>query len=207
MGEKLDEFARTLSDDEQMALATAFGLAGRGLGTFWGSQACIRPFMVALKAGSICVARGAGGSVPRLSESFENAFCPGSAGRFSIEGLEVDKTVTGAKSVAAGAKSVAAGMCRFPGSMGAKSVAAGFCRNPGFAGANSVAAAACRMPGFAGAKSVAAAGAKSVAAARMPGFAGAKSVAAAACRMPGLMGAKSVAAAACRPWQFGGYCR
>src|SRR5262245_5150346 len=99
MGERLDEFARALSDAEQMALATVFGLAGRGLGTFWGSQACIGTFMVALKGTNICVARSEGTSVPRLSESFENALYPGSAGRFAIEGLEVDKTMTGAKSV------------------------------------------------------------------------------------------------------------
>jgi hypothetical protein len=205
LGAKLDEFGRSLSDDEQTVLATALTLAGRGFGTLLGQQACIGEVNVGLGRNSISVERRAGSPPPKLAGALEAAFCPGKASRFSIEGLEVDRTVYGAKSVAAGAcqtfglaaaKSVAAAACRFPGAVGSKSVAATACRT-GLGGAKSVAAAA---------KSVAAA-AKSVAAAacRYPGAVGSKSVAAAACRTPGALGvgSKSVAAACRNPGFYG----
>ena len=157
LGGKLNELGRSLSDDEQVVLATAFTLAARSFSTFCGAEACVGDVRVGLGRNSVSVERRSGSSVPKLSETLESVFCPGKAGRFSIEGMEVDRTMFGAKSVAAGAKSVAAGFCRTPGMVGAKSVAAGACRFPGMAGAKSVAAGAyCRFPGFAGAKSVAA---------------------------------------------------
>jgi hypothetical protein len=214
LGEKLDEFGKQLSEDEQLTLCTTFALAARAFQTFPGLVACEQGLRVAMGQGGITVERltGASSAAPKLSETLTDALCPGGASQFSIEGLEVDRPMYGAKSVAAGAKSVAA--CRMPGMLGAKSVAAGMCRTPGMAGAKSVAAGMCRTPGMAGAKSVAAgmcrtpgmAGAKSVAAGmcRTPGMAGAKSVAA-ACRMPGMAGAKSVAAGMCRMPGYSGY--
>jgi hypothetical protein len=213
LGTKLDQFAESLSDNERVTLSVAFALAGRGLQTFPGAVACEGGFRIGVGEGKMVVERLSGsGPTPKLSGSLSDAFCPGGASRFSIEGLEVERPMYGAKSVAAyGAKSVAAA-CRTPfQAAGAKSVAAAACRTPFMAaGAKSVAAAACRAPfQAAGAKSVAAAacrapfmaaGAKSVAAAacRTPfQAAGAKSVAAAACRTPFMAGAKSVAAA-CR---------
>jgi len=222
LGAKLDEFAAHLSPDEQLTLATAFALASRGFLTFAGSMANERGLRVGIGQGTIVVERIVGGENLKLSDALADALCSRGGSRFSIAGLEVERPMFGAKSVAAGSKSVAA--CRNPGLAGAKSVAAS-CQNPGFAGAKSV-AATCRTAGFAGAKSVAAAcrvpatfGAKSVAAAcrntglggaksvaatcRNPGLAGSKSVAA-NCRNPGLSGAKSVAA--CRmPGMFGMY--
>jgi hypothetical protein len=187
LGGKLNEFSRSLTDDEQTVLATALALAGRGFDTFAGQQACVGNAMVGLGRNSISVERRAGAAPPELAGALEAAFCPGKAERFSIEGLEVDKTMYGAKSVAAG-------YCRTPGLAAAKSVAAAACRT-GLAGSKSV-AAACRTQGLGAAKSVAAAAAKSVAAAACrTGFAGSKSVAAnAACRT-GFAGSKSVAAA------------
>jgi len=182
LGEKLDDFAQRLSGDERLTLATAFVLAGRGLSTF--SCAVHREGGLRVGIGpTAVVVEPLTDRAPSLSGALSEAFCPKASDRFSIEGLEVEKTMVGSKSVAAGMG------CR----MGAKSVAAGFaCR----AGAKSVAAGfACRG----GAKSVAAAaqgfqcrGAKSVAAAQgLQCFGGAKSVAAqAAC----FGGAKSVAA-------------
>lgn len=235
LGGKLDEFARGLSDDEQMTLATAMALAARGIATACGPAACIGVLAIGLGRNGISAIRRAGSSIPRLSQSLESVFCPGKASRFGIEGLEVERSFTGAKSVTAGAKSVAAGFCGNAGLMGAKSVAAaGFAMQPGFAGAKSTAAGSfpgfagakstaagfCRNPGMLGAKSTAAAfcrnpgmlGAKSTAAAfcRNPAFAGAKSVAAGFCRTPGFAGAKSTAAGFCRnPWASGyaGYYR
>jgi hypothetical protein len=218
LGAKLDGFARDLSDDERLTLATALALAGRGFGTFMGVT-CAGDLRIGVGTGALSIERLSSGAEPKLSDTLADAFCvTGSSSRFSIEGLEVEKTMVGTKSVgAAGAKSVAAACANpaFAGNFacrGAKSVAAGnFPGNFACRGAKSVAAAnfgniACR-----GAKSVAAGnfpgnfacrGAKSVAAGNFGNIAcrGAKSVAAGnfgniACR-----GAKSVAAGnfACR---------
>jgi hypothetical protein len=131
LGKKLDEFASSLTEDEQMALATTCALAGRGFLTFQGSAACVGSLRVDLGQRSLFVDRLRGGSVPKLSALLEASLCPGKASQFSIEGLEVEKTMTGAKSVAAAAKSVAAAACRNPGLyQAAKGVAAtggGYC--------------------------------------------------------------------------------
>ena len=218
VGSKLDEFGRSLPEDQQMFVATMIALAGRGLATLPGQVACVGNVRVGFGRNSIGVqSRLEGSSVPKLAGELEAVFCPGKASQFSIEGLEVDKTMFGAKSVAAAAcqmpglaaaKSVASksvgitAASRFPGAVGSKSVAAtAACRNFGMAGSKSVAAtAACRFPGAVGSKSVAA-----TALCRNPGLAASKSVAAAAaksvaaaCRTPNLAAAKSVAAAACR---------
>src|SRR5579883_1522671 len=180
LGKKLDELARTLTEDEQIALATTFALAARGFLTFGGPEACVGSLRVGLGQTSLFVERLSGSSVPKLSETLVASLCPSKASRFSIEGLEVEKTMTGAKSVAA------AGFCRSPGMYAAKSVAAGaMCRSPGMYAAKSVAAGAmCRSPGMYAAKSVAAG-----AMCRSPGMYAAKSVAAGAmCRNPGLYG-------------------
>jgi hypothetical protein len=201
LGEKLDAFGEQLSGDERLTLATAFALARRGFLTFAGGVACERGIRIGLGPSAVVAERFTGGAGPALSSALSDAFCPGSSDQFSIEGLEVEKTMMGSKSVAAtgmmGSKSVAAaqGMGCIAGS---KSVAVA--RGMGcFAGAKSVAAAR-GMGCYAGAKSVAAtqglgcfAGAKSVAAAPQFQCRGAKSVAAGfACR-----GAKSVAAQGC----------
>jgi len=215
LGAKLDEFAAQLSEDEQMTLATAFALATRGFLTFPTGVACHRDLRVGVGRSAILVERIAGASRPKLSEALVDAFCPRDSSRFSIEGLEVERSTSGSKSVAAwanpsaaGAKSVAA--WADPSLVGSKSVAA--CANPGYWGAR-VLPAGWRAPGVTGSKSVAAAacanpalmGAKSVAAAcRNPGLVGGKSVAA-TCRNPGLVGGKSVAAACRMPGAFGGY--
>ena len=216
VGSKLDEFGRSLPDDQQMFVATMIALAGRALATLPGQVACVGNVRVGFGRNGIGVQNRLEGSVPKLAGELEAAFCPGKARQFSIEGLEVDKTMFGAKSVAAAAcqmpglaasKSVAAAaksvaaFCRNPGLAASKSVAAtAACRNFGMAGSKSVAATAmCRNPGLAASKSVAAAAAKSVAAAcRTPNLAASKSVAAAACRFPSAVGSKSVAAAGCR---------
>jgi hypothetical protein len=177
LGAKLDEFARSLNDDEHTTIATALALARCGLATISGRVACIGALAIRLGQSSISVARQAGTSIPRLSEGLESLYCPGRASRFSIEGLEVERQ-SGAKSVAAGftgAKSTAAAFWN-PVMAGAKSTAGSF-SNPAFAGAKST-AAFCRTP-FAGAKSTAAF-------CRTP-FAGAKSTAA-FCRDPGAFG-------------------
>ena len=187
LGAKLDQFGSDLSEDEQITLATAFALAGRGFSTFPGATACEGGFRVGIGGTSINVEQIGTTAAVKLSQSLADAFCPASASRFSIEGLEVEKTMVGAKSVAAS---------RFPAFMGAKSVAAGACRNSEFAGAKSVAAARCQNLGMAGAKSVAAARCQNL------GMAGAKSVAAGRCQ--NMAGAKSVAA--CQmPWMYGNY--
>jgi hypothetical protein len=202
LGEKLDEFADHLSPDDQLTLATAFALAGRGLSTFVASVSCAGDIRVGIGRGAIAI-ETISGATPKLSHALADAFCAAGAKRFSIDGLEVERTMVGSKSVAAGAKSVAAGaksvaagtcMPGWGGGMrpwtcqaGAKSVAAGLGRGC-LGGAKSVAAGV----GCRGAKSVAAGaacrGAKSVAAGM--GCRGAKSVAAGA----GCRGAKSVAA-------------
>ena len=222
LGRKLDEFGKNLSEDDQVTLATVFALAARGFTTFTGPVSCARDLRIGVGRESISVEQISGGSIPKLSEMFADAFCPGKVGRFSIEGLEVEKTMIGTKSVAAanpsaaaGTKSVAASaFCRNPGMMASKSVAASaFCRNPGMMASKSVAASAfCRNPGMMASKSVAASAfcrnpgmmaSKSVAASafcRNPGMTASKSVAASAfCRNPGMMASKSVAASAfCR---------
>jgi len=215
VGSKLDEFGRSLPEDQQMFVATMIALAGRGLATLQGQVACVGNVRVGFGRNAIGVQNRLEDSAPKLAGELESAFCPGKARQFSIEGLEVDKTMFGSKSVAAAcqmpgmaaAKSVASksvgitAACRNPGLMASKSVAAtAACRNFGMAGSKSVAATAmCRNPGLAASKSVAAAAAKSVAAAcRTPNLAASKSVAAAACRFPGAVGSKSVAAAGCR---------
>jgi len=202
LGAKLDKFGNSLSESERVTLMAALALAGRGFQTFPGAVACERGLRVGIGESAISVEKLAGTAMPSLSQALADTFCPGSASRFSIEGLEVEKPMFGAKSVAAyGAKSVAAA-CRTPGAISTKSVAAA-CRTPGAISTKSV-AAACRTPGAISTKSVAAAcrtpgaiSTKSVAdACRTPGAVGTKSVAA-ACRTPGAVGTKSVAAA-CR---------
>jgi hypothetical protein len=223
LGAKLDRFANDLSADERMALHAALALTSRAFRTLVTGVACEGGLRIGIGRSAVLVEPIGGKLNPSLSDTLTGAFCGGSvSSRFGIEGLDVERSVSGAKSVAAaGAKSVAAGSPWVAGAkstaatgnlgaVGAKSVAA--CRNPALYGAKSV--AACRMPwgaavanpALVGAKSVAACrmpwgaavanpnliGAKSVAACRNPGLAGAKSVA--ACRNPGLAGAKSVAA-------------
>lgn len=185
LGARLDEFSSSLSEEERLVLAATVALAARGFSTFRSDVACVGGFKIGLRHGAMTVEPLPGLTTPRPSDALVAAFCAGGRSPFGIEGLEVERSVVGTKSVAAGAKSVAAwGAPSFaasksvaaypPGGMGSKSVAA--CRNPGLTGAKSV--AACANPGFMGAKSVAAC--------RNPGLMGAKSVA--ACRNPRLYG-------------------
>ena len=139
VAEKLEKATAKFSDDEKAAIQTAFALAAKGLGTFTGPASCVGDLRIGIGEKAITVERKAGSDVPKMSEAFADAFCPGKLSRYDIDGLEVDKSSVGGGGLTTGSKSAVAA-ARPGGALGAKSAVAA--RPGGALGAKSAVAAA-----------------------------------------------------------------